>query len=221
MALPKFQFSLRSLLLFVLFASMAMSLFVTERRLLRVEAKLADYRREYGILDVEENPTKVQAVARWTPDRSYQWRWRVLFPPGKYEIHYATSGIPENGFPREEEPGDIDLRRFGGPSGPFPVDISAAVYKDPKDGKSKLRVTCGCDADCNYSSCEMISDVSMVLDGEYGRHSSGVKWDDGPALVSPEQPLVLLRIREVSDDGLMIWIRRADESSGKASSAGK
>jgi len=56
--LGRWQFSLRGLLLFVLLASMAMSLFVTARRLLRVEATLADYRREYGILDVEEESDK-------------------------------------------------------------------------------------------------------------------------------------------------------------------
>jgi hypothetical protein len=72
------------MLLFVLLVAMGVSLFVTGRRFRQAEAELAEYRREYGILKVE-NPTMLQAVAVWTGEPNH-WRWRVHFPRGRYDI---------------------------------------------------------------------------------------------------------------------------------------
>jgi hypothetical protein len=237
-ALGRWQFSLRGLLLFVLLTSMAMSLFVTARRWRHAEAELADYRQEYGILNVEENPTKLQAVARWTEKGSYQWKWRVYFPPGKYELCSSTYDIPGNGFPhgfpqgpkfgdRQEPDGRCYISSR---SQPFHGDIAAALYKDPGDGAPKLRLSSSYDSDSGSESSESISSVGSLIVGDQSELDiSGVRWSDDATAVSPEAPLVLLNASPVLSglpdnqrwNGLMIWIHRVDEAKGGPQSAGK
>ena len=131
--LGRWQFSLRGLMLFVLLAAMGMALFTTGWKLRRAERELADYPREYGILNVE-NPAMLLAVARWTPEPG-QWRWQVHFPPGRYEVCYATAGIKEEGLPKPMGWFTSDL------SGD--VNVSAAFLTDPKSGKWVCRIDAG------------------------------------------------------------------------------
>ena len=77
-ALGRWQFSLRELLLFVILVAMGLSLFVTGRRFKLAEAELAEYRQEYGILKIADNPTKLQAIALWTGEPNH-WRGACIF----------------------------------------------------------------------------------------------------------------------------------------------
>jgi hypothetical protein len=54
----------------------------------------------------------------------------VHFPPGRYDICYATAGIPSLGLPKHVHGWNAD---FGGL-----VEISAAAYKDPQGDCAKL-----------------------------------------------------------------------------------
>ena len=195
-------------MLFVLLAAMAVALFATGLRMRRAEAKLKDYQREYGILDVE-NPAMLHAVARWTPEPG-QWRWQVHFPPGKYEICYATSEIPAHGFPK---PGSWSRCDMSGEA-----TFSTVVYKDPLSGRWTARFSVdGSTTSRSLSTCPMQAKMLEV---------SGVQWNQPPAIISPDKPLILLRERigkkqkdgsyQCSDlsDGLMIWIQRAGGASG-------
>jgi hypothetical protein len=211
--LGRWQFSLRGLMLFVLLAAMGMALFTTGWKLLRAERELADYRREYGILNVE-NPAMLCAVARWTPEPG-QWRWQVHFPPGRYDVCYATAGIRGDGFPKP----------LGGLTSDFAGDatVSTAFFKDPKNG----RWVCSFRAGGTGISC----DVSDAVVNPPASSISGVQWNQEPAIASPRIPLVLLR-RQIGTrqkdgsismsglqptDGLMIWIRRVGDAAGGGS----
>jgi hypothetical protein len=203
-AMGRWQFSLRGLLLFTLLVAMACALFTTGRRLRQAEAELADYRREYGILEVE-NPAMLCAVAAWTAEPT-QWRWKVHFPPGKYEVGYATSEIPYDGIPAPQ----------GGIAGDFsgPADVSAAVYKDPRDGEWKVAIAVGGEGTTGTVWGRLMEARSS--------ETSGVRWNNPPTIISPDKPLVLLRKRvgkkgknglehishTETSDGLMLWIRR-------------
>ncbi len=208
--LGRWQFSLRGLLLFVLLVAMACALWSTARRYRQDEAELAEYRRDYGILKVED-PTMLQAIARWTPEPNC-WRWRVHFPPGRYDLCCATTGIPADGLPKPQAGFTQD---FSGS-----VDVSAAIYKDPQSGVWRCEIS----ANGTGNSPE----VSAALIHPPLSTTSGVEWKHAPATVSPETPLVLLRKRVSKkdssgseclssvepSDGLMLWIRRVGKATG-------
>src|SRR5512141_2897072 len=101
----RLQFSLRELLLFVLLVAMALALFTTGWQLHQAKTELAEYRQEYGILKVDD-PTTLSAAACWTGEPG-KWRWKLHFPPGRYDLPYATTGIPQTGL----------LDRMGGMGG--------------------------------------------------------------------------------------------------------
>jgi hypothetical protein len=197
------------LLLFVLLVAMGLSLFITARRLRQAEAELAEYRREYGILRVE-NPTKLQAIALWTGEPNH-WRWRVYLPQGKYQISYTTTGIPVNDLPTAHGGWDVDSQNLADP-----VDISLAAYKDPKDGVWRYAVS---SQSPRGDGEEDYVDMSAAPADEGNSECiGGVDRANGPVVVSPDKPLILLRkltsrkgvnvISPKSNAGLMLWIRR-------------
>jgi hypothetical protein len=202
-------------MLFVMLVAMALALFTTGWRLHRCETELDEFRREYGILKVDD-PTKLSAVACWTPEPG-RWRWKVHFPPGKYDIHCALSGIPESGLPGPEWKGGL----CGGP-GDRDADVEVTVYKAAKSGKWQCSIADG--------GTTMFVDVPPSLMNAGQWQTGGVVWKGPPAVVSPEEPIVLLRRRmgiaekdgsyrvTLPDlcDGLMIWIQRADNVPNKS-----
>ena len=207
----RWQFSLGGLLLFVLVVAMGLSLFVTARRFRQAEAELAEYRREYGILKVE-NPRELQAIALWTGEPNH-WRWRVYVPRGKYQILYATTGIPVSGVPTPTG----GWRFLDSQNLADPVDISLAVYKDPKVGVWRYAVSTRC---ANGSGGEDYVDMSVApADEGNSEWIGGVHRDNGPVTASPDKPLVLLRkltaskgvyaISPLKNDGLILWVRLA------------
>jgi hypothetical protein len=195
---------------------MGISLFVTARRFRQAEAELAEYRREYGILKVED-PTKLQAIALWTGEPNH-WRWRVYVPRGKYQVLYATTGIPISGVPTPIDGWEfLDSRNLADP-----VDISLAVYKDPKDGVWRYAIST---RSANGSGGEDYVDMSVAPADECNSGwIGGVHRGDGPVTASPDKPLVLLRkltarkgvcvISPLKNDGLILWVRRAGEQGG-------
>ncbi len=205
-------------LLFMLLVAMALALFTTARRLRQAEAELADYRRDYGFLKVDD-PTMLQAVALWSPERG-RWRWRVHLPAGKYEICNGTTRIPAEGVV-DSRLSESDLLD----SVDSDISISAAVYKDPRNTGWMCKImfegtTISFPAPASFPEAWEESDSPSPC------RDSGVLWNQGPKSVSPEEPLVLLRRRvgerrakDVFDtesaDGLMIWIRRTGSASGQ------
>jgi hypothetical protein len=198
----RWQFSLRGLMLFVLLVAMGMALFTTGWRLLRAEKELEEYRREYGILKVD-NPAMLHAVARWTPEPG-RWRWKVHFPPGRYDVCYATKGLHGVGFP---EPSGGLTTDFSGE-----VSLSAAFFKELKSGKWVCCIDAGAVSTSPYVPENVVNPRTWS--------TGGVKWNQEPAVVSPDTPVVLLR-RQIGakqkngsfivpnpSEGLMIWIRR-------------
>ena len=197
-------------MLFVLIVAMGIALFTTGWKLRRAETELADYQREYGILKVD-NPAMLCAVARWTPDVG-QWRWQVHFPSGRYNVCYATAGIREDGFPKPRGGFTSD---FSGD-----VSVSATFLKDPKSGESVCRFYAG-----GMSTSRDVPDA--VVNPPFSS-TTGVQWNQEPAIISPKTPLVLLRRRigtkqkdgsigmsnSEPTDGIMLWIRRVGEPTG-------
>ena len=212
-----YQFSLRTLLLFVLLVAMGLALFVTGRRCRQAEAVLAEYRREYGILKIE-NPTTLQAVALWTGEPDH-WRWRVYCPSGRYDIRFATTGIPTSGLPKSARGWNADLAGV--------VEISVAAYKDPKDGVWRYAIS----SHGSDGGNETYADMSVSPADQGMSESNGsVDRDNGPVIVSLDELLVLLRKRAVRQrsvmemdstkayDGLMLWIKHTGDWRGDHSS---
>jgi hypothetical protein len=207
--LGRWQFSLGGLLLFVLFVAMGLSLFVAVRRAWQAEAELADYQRQYGILKVEDL-TELQAVAVWTGEPNH-WRWRVYFPRGRYDICYATEGIPANGLPSRISGCNADFEGL--------CEISVAAYRDPKDGVWKYALS----SHGPHVGVTLYPTMAISPPEEGASEENGtLDRDHSPTIAAPDEPFVLLRKRAVragkngvssmnstsAYDGLAVWIRR-------------
>jgi hypothetical protein len=214
----RWQFSLRGLLLVALFVAMGFALLATARRLRQAEATVADYRRQYGILEVSD-PTAMQAVALWTGEPNH-WRYRVYFPRGRYDICCATSGIPADGLPQRKSALNADFEGI--------VEISAAAYKDPQDGAWKYALSSQ-GPQGGYSTSVAMSvappDEAMSELGSCVDRSTGV------VTATPQQPLVLLRKRIVKSPattishskeygGILLWLSRTGPWRGDHTTRG-
>jgi hypothetical protein len=96
----RFQFSIRSLLLFTLFAALVLTSLLMYRRLSDAERELSKLRREAGYLKVEDE-SLFHAIA--VPcDEPLTWKWRVYLPKrSKYRWMLAYGDeIPQSGFPK-------------------------------------------------------------------------------------------------------------------------
>jgi hypothetical protein len=204
------------LLLFTLLGAMAIALAVTAGRLHRAEAQLDEYRREYGILKIDD-PTRLCAVALWVP-QPRSWRWRVNFPTGRYWVSCKTAGIIETGVPVV---GAGLNREFSGPT-----EVSAVIFRDQSDGLWKCVLSAGGETSCVH--------VPPTLGEDSASRTTGVVWRKGTITAEDDQ-LVLLRHRvgkKVAgggstlnlmkpSDGLLVWIARQTATNDRSSAEGK
>lgn len=211
----RWQFSVRGLFFITLLVAMAIALGVTGQRLHRAEAQLDQYRREYGLLEIDD-PTTLCAIARWTPEPKC-WRWRVWFPRGRYKVCYAAMGILADGIPKPQGGVEDDFDGL--------TEVSATVFRDKSDGDWKCALSAG--------SVTAYRNVPSTLDGQTISSSGGVLWKQDATRAGPENRLVLLRHRVgkktpsggsilgVSEpsEGLMIWIEYQGTSTGRGSFA--
>lgn len=111
-----FRFSLRSMIVVISVAILALSHGLSSYRLYRSEKELAKLRRETGYLEISD-PTKIHVVAVPVMDSRTQ-RWRVYLPPGaRYWLACHANDIPVRGVPDRGgsstlEPGEwvVELR---------------------------------------------------------------------------------------------------------------
>jgi hypothetical protein len=94
----RFQFSLRSLLLFILIVALALTSVLMYRRMAAAEKEAAKLRNIAGYLNIEDE-SQIYAIAMETYDLM-TWRWRVYLPADhKYIWHYSTGDISAGGIP--------------------------------------------------------------------------------------------------------------------------
>jgi hypothetical protein len=92
----RFQFSIRSLLLFTLIVALAVTSLLMYRRMTEAEKELVKLRNEVGYLKVEDE-TLFQAIAIPCED-PLTWKWRAYLPKGsKYSWHLNSGMIPATG----------------------------------------------------------------------------------------------------------------------------
>jgi hypothetical protein len=94
----RFQFSLRSLLLFFLFFALLLTSIVMYWRLSQSEKELKKLRDIAGYLNIEDKnlfyAIALESIEDWT------WRWRVYMPAGhKYYWNVYLGNIPAHGLP--------------------------------------------------------------------------------------------------------------------------
>ncbi len=92
----RFQFSLRSLMLFILFVALILTSVLMYRRMSNAERELVKLRNIAGYLKIDdENLFYAIAIETGEP---WTWRWRVYLPAGyKYSWHMNSGNIPANG----------------------------------------------------------------------------------------------------------------------------
>ena len=223
----RIRFSLKSLLLFLLTATLAASNLFTSHRLKRVNDENVRLRHELGYLTIED-PSKLNVVALPAYEE-LTWRWRVYVPEGsKLVLKEATRNIPEFGIPAE-----WDARILLSPGEYL---ATAAVRRD-RLGKWQLRLSAG-----GSSTRTPIREASSWwLDQKTGISSIGAG-DAATEAKRPDKPLRLLRVIAIPQgkpvvvnigddfapfpgkpnrvgDGLMIWIDKATADEAASSFA--
>jgi hypothetical protein len=103
----RFQFSLRSLLLFTLFTALVLTSVLMHRRLSEAERELVKLRNVAGYLKIDDE-SKLYAIALDTYER-HTWKWRIYMPKGKkYRWKMTAGDIPSNGIPNNDKVWIID-----------------------------------------------------------------------------------------------------------------
>jgi hypothetical protein len=105
--LSRFQFSLRSLLVFILFAALVLTSVLMYRRMIVAEQKteaaeqeMNKLRNAAGYLKIEDK-TLLYAIALETYE-PLTWRWRVYLPAGRtYSWRIISGNIPPDGVSKE------------------------------------------------------------------------------------------------------------------------
>jgi len=93
-------FSLRTLLLLVVIACLAIGLYVVGSRLSDANRELSTRRTEAGVFAVDDR-SKVHALAVDTGEPN-TWRWRLFIPQGqKYSWNISASDIPKDDVPSQ------------------------------------------------------------------------------------------------------------------------
>jgi hypothetical protein len=96
----RFQFTLRSLMLFVLFVAFFLTNILMYQRMSRAEQELVKLRKIAGNYKIEDE-NLLYAIAIET-NEPLSWRWRVYLPAGhKFTWHYYAGDIPaDNTIPK-------------------------------------------------------------------------------------------------------------------------
>jgi hypothetical protein len=125
------QFSIRSLLLFTLFAALVLTSLLMYRRLSEAERELSKLRREAGYLKIEDE-SLFHAIT--VPcDEPLTWKWRIFLPKGsKYRWTLASGdAIPQSGLPKGQfcsMSSDEQIPRSKG----VEAVVTAVIRKDPE-----------------------------------------------------------------------------------------
>ena len=171
----RWQFSLRGLMLFVLLAAMGMALFTTGWQLLRARKELAEYRREYGILNVD-NPAMPAPLPAGRPNRAN----------GDGKCISRRAGMMSAMPPPAFEGTDSRNRSAGSLATSPATRTSRLSFSETRKAASGF-------ARFYAGGASVSRDVSDAVVNPPALSTSGVQWNQEPAIVSPQTPLVLLQ----------------------------
>ncbi len=185
----RFQFSLCSLMLFVLFFALLLTSIIMYWRLSQSEQELVKLRNMAGYLKIDDE-SLFYAIAIETGE-SLTWRWRVYLPAGyKYSWHMNSGNIPAN---------DISDNSGGSTSdgAPWIKETEATVYlslrKDPEN-KWLLILTCQ-STDGKSSITVSVSDdvMKQILNANM---TEGQNIGEGKAVSCKlDKPIIFLKCR--------------------------
>jgi hypothetical protein len=123
----KFQFSIRSMLLFTLIVALVITSVHMYRRMSEVEQELVKLRTLAGYMKIEDE-TLFQALALQC-EEPLTWKWRVFMPKGsKYSWHLNSGDFPESGVLNG---GVSSVEQTPRPAGVESI-ITVSIRKDPE-----------------------------------------------------------------------------------------
>jgi hypothetical protein len=185
----RFQFSLRSLLLFILIVALVVTSLLMYRRMSDAEQELVKLRNVAGYLKIDDE-NRFYAIAIET-DEPWTWLWRVYLPAGyKYSWHMNYGNIPAN---------DTSDNSGGSASDGAPriKGTEATVYlslrKDPEN-KWLLNLTCLSSDGKNNLSITVSDDVmNQILNAKM---TEGENIGEGKAVsYKIDKPIIFLKRR--------------------------
>jgi hypothetical protein len=128
----KFQFSIRSLLLFTLIVALVITSVLMYLRMSEAEQELVKLRTLAGYLKIEDE-TLFHAIALQC-EEPLTWKWRVFLPKGsKYSWHLNSGMIPESGVLGGGASSQETLPRTKG----IETIITVSIRKDPEPKKER------------------------------------------------------------------------------------
>lgn len=181
----RFRFSVRTILLAIVFVALCVAQFVTmqrNRELTAVNLELtqenASLRAEAGYLEIED-PNKV-AVLQMRELDELTWRWKVHLPKGNWLLRSAIRDIPSAGLPQYDASHTL--------SGPGKFDIAASVRKGAS-GDWQFVVQCD-----NGNSRTGLGDHGLVT-GNHRSHSWSSAGRGREQTFDVDRPVELMRLR--------------------------
>ncbi len=219
--MPRFRYSLLSLLLFTTIVALIVSHVRTSMKLSAATAELRMLRLETGYLAVSD-PDKIHAIELPTLEEK-TWKWRIYVPDGKRAtVSHAFNKIPKEGLPkREGRTGGLGFIDSG-------ETIVTAAFRKGAEGQWQLIVEAtsfaeGQSRGGTSTRTNMSPDRLSWLDVSRGHRTQGVSRTT--SVMNGDDPLTLIRLRvnkpvqqangaiehkvsEEACDGLMIWIEQ-------------
>jgi hypothetical protein len=136
----KFQFSIRSLLLFVLTVALALTSVLMYRRMSEAERELVKLRSLTGYFKIED-PTLFQSLALEC-EEPLTWKWRVFLPKGsQYSWHLNYGDLPEIGTSIGS--GVSSLESMPRSEGVEAI-VTVSLQKDPEPDKNRWGFSLSC-----------------------------------------------------------------------------
>jgi hypothetical protein len=190
------RFSLLTSLLVVTIVAMGIGLWRLYSELVPLRREVISLREQIGVVTVDdENKMQIVEVKQ---AGSFEWNWHIRLPRGHDYRLYASRSVPEKGVAGRS----FNEHRIGTGGPEFNLRVRIAPNEDGKR-TAYLRTP------QNDHPLEELAD-SKWLDGR-AMVSEEVAGRKSQVSASPDESLVLLRVREASDtpqpmDGLLIWI---------------
>ena len=197
------RFSLKTLIVSVVFIALCFSLWVVSQRLQDATVELTSQRDELGHLNVKD-PKKINFIS--VPQHeAMKWRWRLQLPVDrKYNLCFKTIGISEGGFPQPHTTFFVD----GGDE--FTVTVLCH-----RDQRGRWNIT----AMTTAGHSQNLGFLGRIHDSWFeGRAThSRLNGQRQTTLRAADEPAELLRLRikgagdSPTDSGILVWIAEATD----------
>lgn len=200
------RYSLLNSLLLVAVVALAIVVWRQNQELRPLETEVQSLRRQLGLLTIDDSK-KVYGV-EVKQAGGYRWQWRIYLPGGRdFWLHMARD-VPGKGVPSRSKRAFLGMNEGE-------LTLIAEV-RPTENGERYLYIRSDGNRDSGIKSPYLKVEDSDWVNGR-SQTSTKVAGADGQFSVGPDEPVVLLRHREVSQrageksEGIILWLSDRDK----------